>query len=110
MIKYLFADNYKTLVTTRVEFGACNVLLGKSGVGKSTIFEVMAKLRAFIMGEKRVQKCFPAQTLTAWQNVLVQTFELKVESADKVYTYHLEVEHMQGDDRQSRVKGMCSLQ
>lgn len=104
MIQSLYVDNYKSLVNTKISFDRINILLGKSGAGKSTIFEVLGILRAFLMGEKRVTECFPAGALTKWQDVSVQTFELASEDGGRTYAYRLEIEHMQGRERWSRVK------
>lgn len=104
MIQSLYVDNYKTLVNTKIVFSGLNILIGKSGSGKSTIFEILGALRAFIMGEKRVSECFQAATLTKWQNVPLQTIELVVSVAENEYTYHLEIEHKDEERQQSRVK------
>ncbi|MBQ7565332.1 MAG: AAA family ATPase [Lachnospiraceae bacterium] len=50
MIEYLYANNYKTLVNFKIEFGKTNVLIGKSGSGKSSILFLLACIRSFMEG------------------------------------------------------------
>lgn len=93
LIKYLYVDNYKALVNLKVEFSRINLLLGKNGAGKSSLLDVVRSLRSFVCDGKRVDEVFSSRTLTRWQKVNVQTFELAIESGKGLYVYRLVIEH-----------------
>lgn len=103
MIKYLKIDNYRTFVNVKINFSNINILLGENGSGKSTIFELVSDLRAFIIGEKDVEKSFPFASLTRWQSVTVQSFEFQLSDGEFDYTYHLEIE-FNNDVKKNKVK------
>ena len=103
MINYLKADNYCSLVNFKIDFSSINLLLGGNGTGKSTIFVLLANLRFFIQGKADVSETFSFDSLTRWQLVPVQTFELSLSYKDYEYTYQLEVEFNR-DEKKNRVK------
>jgi len=93
MIEYLKADNYKSLVNFKIDFSKINILLGSNGSGKSTIFFLIYSLRAFIRGDKKLENLFDFSTLTRWQTVNIQTFELKITGKKQSFIYQLEIEY-----------------
>lgn len=95
MLKSLYVDNYKTLVNFKIEFLRINILLGRSGTGKSTIFELLAHISDLIFGRKRVAECFAPATCTKWAEMNLQTVEIILESAQHTYKYYLEVVHQE---------------
>lgn len=99
MIKRIYADNYKTFVNFNGNFDSINILLGKNGCGKSNLFTLVFLLRSFILGEKRIGELFTRKTLTRWQQVFLQTFELEIERQGHCYVYHLEIEYDPDQDR-----------
>ncbi len=103
MIKYLKADNYRTFVNFKVDFSNINMLLGNNGVGKSTIFELLYNLRSFIRGDKTVKDVFSFESLTRWQNVPVQSFELGISYDSFDFVYMLEIEYNK-DIKKNKVK------
>lgn len=68
-------------------------MIGENGSGKTTLFELLNKLKEFIVGGKRVEEVFKAHTLTRWQNVALQKFELTFEEDDELYVYKCSIEH-----------------
>ena len=102
MIKRLYVDNYKTFVNFTVNFNNINVLVGKNGSGKSNLFDLICLLRSFISGEKRLNELFTFLTLTRWQQITCQTFELELEVQEHTYIYHLEIEY-DFDNNRNRV-------
>jgi ATPase-like protein len=102
LIKRLYVDNYKTFVNFTVNFNNINVLLGKNGSGKSNLFDLICLLRSFISGEKRLNELFTFLTLTRWQQITFQTFELELEVQEHTYIYHLEIEY-DFDNNRNRV-------
>ena len=93
MIEYLYANNYKTLVNFKIEFGKTNVLIGKSGSGKSSILFLLACIRSFMGGTVNTIECFPSYSKTLWYGSEVQTFEIGYLCAERHFVYHLEIEH-----------------
>ena len=94
MIKYIYANNYKSFVNFRVEFSQLSLVLGKNGSGKSNLLRLIFHIRNLIMGSNRVlEEAFPITSLTRWVKSNIQTFELGIEENGKEYIYVLEVEH-----------------
>lgn len=93
MIKRIYIDNYKTFVNLMVNFDSINVLLGKNASGKSNLFDMVYKLKKIILGEAGVKELFSLETLTRWQKLNLQTFELELELQGHQYIYHLEIEY-----------------
>src|SRR5574344_575354 len=93
IIKYLYADNYKSLVNFKIDFSNLNILIGKNGCGKTSIFHLLGLLKTFVTGGERIETLFPLSSLTRWQQVNVQTFELGVSVEKQDYVYHLVIEH-----------------
>lgn len=93
MIKRLYVSNFRTLVNFEVEFGSLTLLLGPNGSGKTTVFDVIRLIRDFLRGERTTTELFATTTLTRWQQVEVQSFEITVAGQGGEFLYHLEVEH-----------------
>lgn len=92
MLKRIFADNFRALVNFEFRPGQLSLLLGGNGTGKTSVFDVLGKLRDLIVGGRYASDLF-SYTLTRWDRRTVQRFELEVESAAGVYRYALEIEH-----------------
>jgi predicted ATPase len=92
MLKELYIDNYKCLVNFTFTPQNINLLLGENGTGKSTVFEVLRKLKQFIT-EGRDLSIFPSEALTRWQLSPTQNFELSVSIQERIYRYRLSIEH-----------------
>jgi energy-coupling factor transporter ATP-binding protein EcfA2 len=96
MLRRLYIDNYKCFVNFEWKPDAVNLLLGGNGSGKSTVFEVLAKIRSIVMNDARVPDVFPTSSLTAWDARSTQRFEIDwaVPSLSGFdFSYVLEVEH-----------------
>lgn len=100
MLKKLYVNNFKCLVNFEIKFSNINLLLGKNGSGKTTVFEVFDKLQKFILGEfettgkyYQVSEIFHQQDLTRWQNSPIQKFELEIAGNGGTYLYILEIEY-----------------
>ncbi len=79
-----------------------NLLLGANGTGKSSTFEILRLLPKFIEGEA-ISTLFPVHTLTRWQGLNVQRFEIDLQGNGGQYGYRLEIEHQPREQR-SHVK------
>jgi predicted ATPase len=103
MLTRLYIDNFRCLVNFELKLGRVNLLLGENGSGKTTVFDVLYRLREFISGRERTGGAFPPHELTRWQTLGIQRFELELKTVQGVFVYSLAVEHDE-TRRRSRVK------
>jgi hypothetical protein len=73
------------------------LILGANGAGKTNLFEVLARLRDVCIHGEPTDREFPAprlvgRTLTRWQNLPGQTFELDVIGNGGKYSFKLVVD------------------
>ncbi|MFN7587933.1 MAG: AAA family ATPase [Planctomycetota bacterium] len=101
MLRKLYVDNYKSLVNFEIELQEVCLLLGRNGVGKSAVLDVVFAIRQLLSGSVRVTDtdCLPPSTITRWQTRPVQVVEMTVDLAGETLTYRLEVEHEAGHKR-----------
>lgn len=103
MLKRLYASNFRTLVNFDVRLDRLTLLLGPNGAGKTSVFDVVRLIRDFLRGEPvwidgkmigpTTDELFPGSSLTRWQDVDVQSFELSLGGKGGEFVYHLEIEH-----------------
>jgi len=103
MLKRLYIDNYKCFVNFEWKPETMNLVLGGNGSGKSTVFEVLAKIRSIVVDDARVTEVFPASSLTAWDTRSAQRFEIEWAAGGYEASYVLEVEH-ERETGTSRIK------
>lgn len=92
MLKRIFADNFRALVNFELRPGQLNLLLGGNGSGKTSVFDVLGKLRDLVVLGLSASELF-AFTRTRWETRDVQRFELDLQSNGGTYRYALEIEH-----------------
>lgn len=93
MLTRLYCDNYKCFVNFEFRPGPLQLLMGRNGAGKSTVFEVLELLRDFAARGERCEGRLVDKTRTRWQpDVKQQRFELDVKSSNGVYRYELLVD------------------
>ncbi len=92
MIKRIYIDNYKCLVNFEWKPDDVSLIMGSNGSGKSTLYEALRDIQFFVNGKSPVG-IFAGSTLTRWQKVDVQTFELDIMGNGGMYTYKLEIQH-----------------
>ena len=103
MITKLYVDNYRTMVNFSIEFNKLSILLGYNGAGKSSVFHVIQILRSILCDHIPVGEVIDTESLTRWQNIDVQTFELEAEDDEGKYSYKLAVQHNR-EARSVRIK------
>lgn len=105
MIKRLYVDNYKCLVNFELPLQELSLLLGPSGVGKTSVLDIVHALRQLLSGDAKVtdRDIFPRRTLTRWQSRNLQLFEIDVVLQSETYRYRLEVEH-EREKRTARIR------
>jgi len=93
MLKRLYANNYRCLVNFEINFDELTLLVGPNGGGKSTLFDLLYKIRHLIVDNAKVDEVFPSEDLTAWVNKSEQSFELDVQGKDGLFSYKLVISH-----------------
>ena len=93
MLKRIYIDNFRCLVNFELNLDAINLFLGSNGSGKSTIFEILQKIQAFVSGDSKVEAIFKPADCTRWQTLQIQRFELEIIGNDGCYKYQLGIGH-----------------
>jgi len=97
MLTRLYVDNYKAFSNFEYRPKANELLLGRNGTGKSSVFEVVGMLRRLVVEGASVADALEPGTLTRWDSRDTQRFELEVPGIGGEYRYELSVEYT--DDR-----------
>lgn len=98
MLKRLYVHNYKCLVNFEINFDKdISLFLGANGSGKSTVFEVLTKLRRVIVDEEKVENVFNIFDSPRWLKAEEAdiNFELDIEIGRSIYRYSLTI-HLGG--------------
>jgi predicted ATPase len=103
MLKRVYVDNFRCLVNFELKLDRVNLLLGGNGTGKTTVFEVLHRIRQFLSGTVKLNSVFPSKDITRWQETGLQRFELDLGVDEHTYTYSLALEHDE-DRRRVRIK------
>ena len=93
MLKRIYIDNFRCLVNFELNVDAINLFLGVNGSGKSSVFEVLQKIQAFVSGDRRVEEIFKSSDCTRWQIAPLQRFELEIIGNGGSYQYELGIRH-----------------
>ena len=92
VLKRLYIDNFRCFSNFELSLDSMDLLLGANGSGKSTIFDVLAKVQNFVAFGQKVERTFSEADITRWSKLKVQRFELSVKIGDDVYLYELTIE------------------
>jgi predicted ATPase len=103
MLTRLYVNNFRCLVNFELKLGRLNLLVGENGSGKTSVFDVLHRLRLFLSGDSKVDVAFPSRDLTRWQTAGMQRFEIELALGSDSYVYLLLIEH-DTDRRIMRVK------
>jgi len=98
MLKRLYVHNYKCLVNFEINFDKdISLFLGANGSGKSTVFDVLDKLRRVIIDEEKVENVFNSFDSPRWlkSEDTDISFELDIEIGRSIYRYALAI-HLGG--------------
>jgi predicted ATPase len=93
MLKRLYANNYRCLVNFEMNFDELTLLMGPNGGGKSTLFDLIFRIRHLLIDNAKISEVFPPEDLTAWVNKNEQSFELDVQGEDGLFSYKLVISH-----------------
>jgi predicted ATPase len=89
MLTRLYVTNYRCLVNFEFKPTNKQLIIGRNGTGKSTVFDVLALLRDFVGRGLPCEGQLGGKTRTRWQNVPEQRFELDVKGNRGEYHYTL---------------------
>ncbi|MDP8321305.1 MAG: AAA family ATPase, partial [Candidatus Stygibacter australis] len=78
MLERLYINNYRCLVNFEIKFDEITLLLGTNGTGKTSIFDILHKLRQLIIDNAKIGELFNSEDLTVWLDSNIQTIELHV--------------------------------
>ena len=91
MLTRLYATNYRCLVNFEFKPSNKQLIIGRNGTGKSTVFDVLALLRDVAVRDVLLEGKLGGDTRTRWQDVAEQRFELDVSGNGGEYRYSLVV-------------------
>jgi len=103
MLQRLYVTNYRCLVNFEFRPTAKQLIVGRNGTGKTTVFDVLAMLRDYAVRGSPCEGLLGGKTRTRWQNVAEQRFELDVKGNGGEYRYTLVAEE-RGVQTHPRVK------
>ena len=103
MLTRLYATNYRCLVNFEFRPASKQLIIGRNGVGKTTVLDVLAMLRDFAVRGLPCEGYLMGETLTRWQDVGEQTFELDVTGNHGEYRYTLVVDE-RGNPPRPRIR------
>ena len=92
MLTRLYVTNYRCLVNFEFKPNAKQLVIGRNGTGKTTVFDVLTMLRDIVVRGKSCEEYLGGKTLTRWQNLTEQRFELDVKGNGGEYRYELVVD------------------
>jgi predicted ATPase len=94
MLKRIYADNYKSLLNFEFQPAAVNLLVGRNGSGKTSLFEVLGGLQDLLVWDRGASTAFPTETLSRTRGESRQRFELDVEQPNEgTFRYVVDLEH-----------------
>jgi predicted ATPase len=93
MLKRLYVDNVRCLTNFELYPDRIAALVGPNGGGKSSVFEVLRSLQAFLNGGELVESVAPQWTRTRWDSRGAQRIELECELSEEVFHYEVTATH-----------------
>lgn len=102
MLRRLYVNHFRCLVNFEVKFGSLHLIMGANGCGKSTVFDIVDRIRRFVTNGAKVTEVFPPEDLTSWVARDEQRFEVDVEGNGGLYAYRLAIGHTK-DRKKERV-------
>jgi predicted ATPase len=103
MLARLYTTNYRCLVNFEFKPTRKQLIVGRNGVGKTSVFDVLAMLRDFAVRGLPCEGLLMGKTLTRWQQVSEQQFEVDVMGNGGTYRYTLVVDEI-GQPSRPRVR------
>ena len=102
MINHLYIDNYKSFVNFKYEPSSIELILGDNGSGKSSLFDMVRKLKALAVDGDSSLDVFPSHELCKWESRRDQRFEIGFKHSQGNFLYQLQIEH-EGKGEKNRI-------
>ena len=93
MITRLRLGNFRCFDDLSLPLGRFQLLLGSNGCGKSSLFDLLEKLRAAVLAGVPIHEIFKSTDCTRWDNGRELSFELELTEGEDRFHYGLVVEH-----------------
>lgn len=91
MLRLLRADNFKCLDGFELPLDGHALLMGLNGSGKSTVVELLYRLRRFWVAGDKATDCFPRSTRSRWESSRPQAFEIQLETGGRPLRLRVEL-------------------
>jgi energy-coupling factor transporter ATP-binding protein EcfA2 len=88
MLTRVYIDNFRSFQNFEYFPNSKQLLLGANGSGKSSLLEVLRRLKSFVKGDSNQ---FTQSTRTRWLTSSTQVFELEARLNNKKFEYRLEL-------------------
>lgn len=99
MLKEIYIDNFRRFINQRIEFSETMLIKGKNGTGKTTLIDLIQRLKRFIVNNNstgHVGELFMAEDIPRWQTgdygQITTHFELKIQTDSNEYIYKLKIQ------------------
>ncbi|MYN64228.1 MAG: AAA family ATPase [Acidobacteria bacterium] len=89
MVTRLYVDNFRCLVNFELKLDETNILLGPNGSGKTSVLDVLRRIRDLVARGVRTREAFQVGDLSLLQKRSEQRFELDLQIAGSAYRYAL---------------------
>src|SRR5580698_5713383 len=89
MLTRLEIDNFRCFEGFVWKPAPKQLILGANGCGKSSMMDVLTKLRRFVAGDAKVEELFPLRDRTRWLRRQEQEFSLQSTIEKTAFTYKL---------------------
>jgi predicted ATPase len=106
MLKEIYIDNFRRFINQRIEFSETMLIKGRNGTGKTTLIELVRRLKRFIINNDStgyVSQLFTAEDVPRWLSAdygqVLTHIELKVQTDDGEYAYKLKIQLSQRDGK-----------
>jgi predicted ATPase len=99
MLKEIYIDNFRRFINQRIEFSETMLIKGKNGTGKTTLIEIIHRLKRFIVNNDNtghVSALFTLEDVPRWlsgdDGQVMAQMELKIQAGSSEYAYKLKIQ------------------
>ncbi|MEJ5366809.1 MAG: AAA family ATPase [Bryobacteraceae bacterium] len=99
MLRRIYVDNFRSFSNFELKLDRRSLWMGSNGSGKSSLMDLLARVRRFVLDGKWADDCFPLREHTRWMTNPRQTIELEFVLDDTSYLYRLVTEPVGAEQR-----------